>query len=104
MYVACVSVKVLPGRGAEFLEATRLNHEATRREPGSVRYDVLRQATLAEGEPESFFLYEVYRSPEDFAAHQQTSHYHQWRDTVAPLMAEPRQGLRYVSVFPDPWV
>lgn len=104
MYVAGVSVKVLPGRGAEFLEATRLNREGTRREPGNVRYDVLRGATApAQGEPEIFFLYEVYRSPEDFAAHQQTPHYLHWRDAVAPLMAEPRQGLRYLSVFPDPW-
>ena len=110
MYVVCVTVKVLPGRGAEFLEATRQNYEGTRREPGNVRFDVLRQAAApGEGEqerpvrPEGFFLYEAYRSAEDFATHQQTPHYLQWRDAVAPLMAEPRQGVRHVSVLPDPW-
>lgn len=104
MYVVCVTVKVLPGRGAEFLEATRRNHEGTRREPGNARFDVLRLAAAPpEGEPEGFFLYEAYRSPEDFAAHQQTPHYLEWRDAVAPLLAEPRQGVRYTSVFPAPW-
>lgn len=104
MYVVCVTVKVLPGRSAEFLEATRQNYEGTRREPGSVRFDVLRQAAApGEGDPEGFFLYEAYRSAEDFTTHQQTPHYLQWRETVAALMAEPRQGVRYVSVLPDPW-
>ncbi len=102
MYVVCVTIKVLPGRSEAFLEARR-NHLGTRQEPGNVRFDVLRLATApAEGEPEGFFLYEVYRSPEDFAAHQQTPHYLAWRDAVA-LMAEPRQGVRYQSIFPDPW-
>ena len=104
MYVACVTVKVLSGQGDAFLEATRRNHLGTRQEPGNVRYDVLRQASEpAQNEPETFFLYEVYRSPEDFAAHQQTPHYLAWRDAVAPLMAEPRQGVRYRSVYPEPW-
>ena len=104
MYVAAVTVKVLPGRGEEFLEATRRNHLGTRREPGNRRYDVLRQAQPpAEGEPETFVLSEVYESPEAFAAHQQTEHYLAWREAVAPLMAEPRQGPRFVSVYPDPW-
>jgi autoinducer 2-degrading protein len=105
MYVVVVSVRIAPGQGAAFLRATQLNHEGTRRtEPGNLRYDVLRLAApAAEGEPEQFLLYEVYRTPEDFAAHQQTPHYLAWRDAVAPLLAEPRQGVRYVSVYPDPW-
>ena len=104
MYVAAVTVKVVAGQGEAFLEATCRNREGTRTEPGNVRYDVLRVAAPdAEGEPEQFFLYEVYGSPEDFAAHQQTPHYFAWRDAVAPLMAEPRQGMRYVSVYPKPW-
>ena len=105
MYVAAVTVKVVAGQGEAFLEATRRNREGTRTEPGNVRYDVLRAVAApdAEGEPEQFFLYEVYRSPEDFAAHQQTPHYFAWRNAVAPLMAEPRQGVRYVSVLPEPW-
>lgn len=104
MYVVCVPVKVLPGQGEAFIELIRGNHEGSRQEPGNLRFDVLRAATPpGEGEPEQFFLYEVYRSPEDFAAHQQTPHYLEWRDAVVPLLAEPRQSTRYVSVFPEPW-
>lgn len=104
MYVVAVTVKVVAGQGETFLEATRRNREGTRIEPGNLRYDVLRLAAQAVlGEPEQFLLYEVYRTPEDFSAHQQTPHYAAWRDAVAPLMAEARKGVRYLSVYPEPW-
>lgn len=104
MYVVCVTVKVTPGDGDRFAEAARLNHEGTRHEPGNLRFDVLRSAVpAAPGDPELFFLYETYRSKEDFSAHQQTPHYHAFRDTVAEIMAEPRQGSHFQSLFPDPW-
>jgi autoinducer 2-degrading protein len=47
-----------------------------------------------------FFLYEVYRSAEAFAAHQQTAHYLTWKKTVADWMAQPRQGSKFNSLFP----
>lgn len=104
MYCVMVTCKVKPGQGEAFLEEARKNREGTRREPGNVRFDVLRSATPpAEGEVEQFFLLEVYRTPEDFAAHQQTPHYFAFRDNVAEMMAEPRQGVRYVTVHADPW-
>ncbi len=97
MYVVCVTVRVKPGTEARFVEATRLNHEGTRAEPGNVRFDVLQHADT----PTQFFLYEAYRSPKAFATHQQTPHYLAWREAVADLMAEPRQGLKHHSVFPS---
>ena len=104
MYVVCVPVKVLPDQVDAFIELIRKNHEGSLQEPGNVRFDVLRLATPpAEWEPEQFFLYEVYDSPDDFAAHQQTPHYLEWREAVVPLLAEPRKSTRYVSVFPEPW-
>lgn len=104
MYVVCVTVKVKPGMGAAFLEEARKNREGTRKEPGNVRFDVLKSATPpGDGEIEQFFLLEVYRTPEDFAAHQQTPHYFAFRDNVAEIMAEPRQGVRYVPVHADTW-
>jgi len=48
-----------------------------------------------------FVLIEVYRTPEAAAAHKETAHYAKWRDAVAPMMAEPRQGVKYNAVFPD---
>lgn len=96
MYVVCVTIFVEAGQEQAFIEATRLNHEGTRQEPGNRRFDVLR----AIHDPQQFFLYEVYQSAEAFAAHQQTAHYLRWKATVAPWMAEPRQGVRHESLFP----
>jgi len=99
MYVVCVSVHVVDSRLADFIDATLENARQSRREPGNLRYDVLQQ----EADPTRFFLYEAYRSPEDFAAHQRTPHYLAWRERVAEWMAEPRVGVRHLSRFPaDP--
>ena len=97
MYVVCVSVHVKPGRERDFVAAIVENARETRREPGNVRFDVLQQ----EQDATRFTLYEVYRSPADFAAHQQTPHYFRFREAVADWMAEPRTGVRHTSVFPD---
>lgn len=97
MYVVCVTVWVKPGHEQDFFEATRANHLGTRQELGNVRFDVLRK----QDDPTQFFLYEVYRSPEDFAAHQKTAHYLQWKEKVAPWMAQNRQGVKHQSLLPD---
>jgi autoinducer 2-degrading protein len=43
---------------------------------------------------------EVYRDDEAPALHKQTAHYLRWRDTVADMMAEPRQAVRFINLFP----
>jgi autoinducer 2-degrading protein len=97
MYVVCVTVRVVPEQVEPFLQATLENARQSRHEPGNVRFDVLQ----AEAEPSQFFLYEVYRTKDDFIRHQQTPHYLRWKETVAPWMAAPRQGVRYLNCFPD---
>ena len=89
MYVTLVHVVVKPDVVDAFIAATRANHEASVREPGNRRFDVLQSPE----DPTRFVLYEAYASAEDAAAHKQTPHYAQWRDTVAPMMAEPRKGV-----------
>lgn len=97
MHVTLVHVQVKPDRIDDFIAATRLNHEASIREPGNRRFDVLQSPeNLAQ-----FILYEAYASAEDAAFHKQTAHYLDWRDTVADWMAEPRQGVRYEGLFPQ---
>ena len=98
MYVVCVTVKVKAGKEDDFLAATRENFKGTRQEPGNVRFDVLR----GEEDGSQFFLYEVYRSKEDFVAHQKTPHYIKWKETVADWMAEPRKGVKHSSILPEP--
>ena len=95
MHVVCVAVYVTPGNADSFIEATLDNARNTRGEAGNLRFDLLR----AKDDPNRFTLYEAYRSPEDFTAHQQTAHYLRWRETVADWMAQPRQGLKHESIF-----
>jgi (4S)-4-hydroxy-5-phosphonooxypentane-2,3-dione isomerase len=99
MYVVCVSIRVKPECVDAFKAATRLNHEGSVNEPGCVRFDVLQGAE----DPTQFFLYEVYRSSEDFDAHKQTPHFFRWRDAAEPMMAEPRTRQLMHSLFPEPW-
>ena len=95
MYVVSVTVHVKPEFARRFVEAVLDNARNTRREPGNLRFDV----SQAEEDPNRFLLYEVYRTKDDFAAHQQTEHYLRWKNGVADWMAQPRQGVRHRAIF-----
>jgi quinol monooxygenase YgiN len=99
MLVVHVHVKVKPDFVESFREATIANARASREEPGIARFDVFQQSD----DPTRFVLVEAYRTAEAPAAHKQTSHYATWRDSVAEMMAEPRQGLKFTNIDPpDP--
>jgi autoinducer 2-degrading protein len=97
MHVTLVHVHVMTGYIDAFIEACRLNHEASIQEPGNQRFDVLQSAENFS----HFVLYVAYENAAAAAAHKQTDHYLQWRDTVADMMAEPRQGVGYKGLFPQ---
>jgi len=99
MYVVVVNVSVKPEAVPAFIDATRDNHEQTRREPDNLRFDVLGRLD----DPSRFVLYEVYVNEAGFVAHQQTEHYLKWKEAVAPMMADPRAAQKCVSLFPEPW-
>ena len=88
MHVTLVHVRVLADSLDAFVEASRANQEASMREPGNLRFDVLRDPD----DQTRFLIYEAYLDPETAAAHKSTAHYLAWRDRVAPMMAEPRRG------------
>ncbi len=69
-----------------FIEASRENARRSVQEPGNVAFDILQQAD----DRTRFVLIEGYESADAAAAHKETAHYQTWRDTVAPMMAEPR--------------
>jgi autoinducer 2-degrading protein len=96
MHVTLVQVHVKPEHIDDFITATQRNHDASVQEPGNRRFDVLQ----AIDDPARFILYEAYADPADAAAHKDTPHYLSWRDTVADWMAEPRQGIPYLGLFP----
>lgn len=95
MYVVSVTIFVKPEFIEPFKTQTLDNASHSRKEPGNVRFDVCQ----ADGEPARFLLYEAYHAKEDFARHQTTDHYARWKDAVTPWMAQPRQAVKYYSVF-----
>ncbi len=97
MHVTLVEVHVIPEFREDFIAASRLNHEASVREPGNLRFDILQSPQ----DPNHFFFYEAYRSEQEALAHKQTPHYQSWRATVADWMASPRQGTPMLGLFPQ---
>ena len=97
MFVTLVHIHVKPDKVAGFLDATRANHEASIREDGNVRFDVLRSVE----DPNRFVLYEWYADEASARAHKETAHYATWRDATADVFAEPRYGVRYEGVYPE---
>jgi autoinducer 2-degrading protein len=97
MHVTLVHVHVKPEHIPEFIAATQANHAASVQEPGNRRFDVLQDPQDAG----RFVLYEAYATAEDAAAHKQTAHYARWRDQVAEMMAEPRQGVPMIGLYPE---
>lgn len=97
MLIAIIHVQVKSEFIEPFKQATLANARASLKEPGVVRFDVVQQ----QEDPARFVFVEVYRDAAAVAAHKETAHYPVWRDTVAPMMAEPRTRVEYKNVFPD---
>ena len=95
MLIVHVHIYVKPDFVDAFKEASLLNAQQSIKEHGIARFDVVQQ----EDNPCRFVLVEIYRAKDAPAKHKETAHYQTWRDTVAPMMAEPRTSVKYASVF-----
>jgi len=91
-----VFVKTKPGTENAFREASLKNARESAKEPGIARFDVLQDKY----DKSQFVLVEVYKTTEAPAAHKDTPHYLEWRETVADMMAEPRRAQKFVNHFP----
>jgi len=97
MLIVHVHVHVKPEVVELFKSASVANARESVKEPGIARFDVLQR----QDDPTRFVFVEIYRTPEAPSAHKETKHYLTWRDTVAPMMAEPRSSVKLANVFPD---
>jgi quinol monooxygenase YgiN len=97
MFTVMVSVRVKPECIEAFKAASVDNATHSNKEPGIVRFDVCQQ----QDDPARFLLIESYRSEEAPAQHKETAHYLRWRDTVGPMMAEPRQSTKFDCLYPS---
>lgn len=96
MLIVQVHVQVKPEFVEAFIEATLENARKSLQEPGVAGFDVIQE----QDNPNRFILIEAYRTPEAPGAHKETAHYAAWRDAVAPMMAQPRQSVKYRNLFP----
>jgi autoinducer 2-degrading protein len=97
MLVVHVSIRVKPEHVEAFKQATIANARESLKEQGIARFDFAQQ----QDDPERFVLVEAYRTSEASAAHKETKHYALWRDTVGPMMAEPRSSVKFFNVYPE---
>ena len=97
MYITIVHIEVHQAHLDSFIQASTENHRESVKEPGNLRFDLLR----SEDDPARFVLYEAYVDEAAAAAHKLTTHYLKWRETVAPWMAKPREGIRYTGLQPE---
>ena len=96
MLIVHVHVHVKLESVEAFKQAALDNARQSIREAGIARFDVVQQSD----DPTRFVLVEAYRTADAPAAHKETKHYQTWRDTVAPMMAEPRTSVKFTNVFP----
>jgi quinol monooxygenase YgiN len=91
MYFVCVRLEVAPDQLEAFSALVRFNAANSRKEPGCLKFDVLRSAD----NPLLFRLHEAYRDEAGFLAHQQTPHYARWKAEIAGLLSSPRQSEKF---------
>jgi autoinducer 2-degrading protein len=96
MVVTLVHILVKKEHIDEFITTSIRNHEASIRETGNLRFDILQD----DKDPSKFVFYEAYESEEAVAVHKSTPHYAEWRDSVAPWMEKPREGIRHIVLAP----
>ena len=101
MQIVLVHVHVKPEFVEAFKQASIENASNSVKEVGIARFDVIQQTE----DPTKFILVEIYKTADAPAAHKETTHYAKWRDIVAEMMVEPRQGIKYTNIFPshDNW-
>ena len=99
MQMIMVRLEVKPDRVNDFLELATFNATQSRKEPGNLRFDLVRSNTTSN----RFALYEVYLDDAAVQAHMATPHYARWRAEVEQHLETPRISERFASVFPEPY-
>jgi autoinducer 2-degrading protein len=96
MHITCVHIRVLPGTEKAFIDATLANHAGARCEKGNIRFDFLQSPD----DPARFQLIEVFTGEDAAKFHKTTPHYALWKETVAPMMEKPREGVFWQALAP----
>lgn len=80
-----VTIKLKPGKGKAFRPLILENAEAAvRDEEDCLQFQVL----TAEGDPDTYFFYEVYSDAAALDRHRETPHYKKYMAAAGPMIAE----------------
>ncbi|MET0820314.1 MAG: putative quinol monooxygenase [Aeromicrobium sp.] len=97
LYVVMATLDAIPGqRGALTVAARRNAAQSMSHEEGCVGFDVLHDCD----NPDRVHLFTVFTSEEAFAAHRDTSHFHEWLTTSAHLLDPTRAKIHRRAVSP----
>jgi (4S)-4-hydroxy-5-phosphonooxypentane-2,3-dione isomerase len=96
-HIVIVRVHVKPEFVNGFIDASKENAKNSVKEPGIIRFYVVQKAD----DPTIFNLIEVYKTPDDQLKHRETDHYKIWKEKVEKMMAEPREGVKFINIFPE---
>jgi autoinducer 2-degrading protein len=99
MLMVIVRLEVKPERVDDFLALATFNATASRKEPGNLRFDLVRSNAT----PSLFYLYEVYKDDAAIQAHRATPHFARWRAEIEDLLTTPRLSEVFTSIFPEPY-
>ena len=78
-------IEVMPPSTGEAAALLRQYREASRKDAGNVRLEVLQQS----GRPDHFALVEMWQGQQSFDAHGLAAHTRQWREKLQPLRISP---------------
>ena len=101
MYINMATFKVQAEHHAAFMEKLTDNaRNSVHQEEGCLRFDVLQD----ESDPNTIYVYEVFRDKADLEAHHDTPHSRRWK-AAYEWLAAPIVSKRSSNVFPtdDAW-
>lgn len=97
MHAIFVTVKIKPDQRQRFLDVVEDDATSSvRDEPGCLEFQVLQDRA----DPDTFYLYEVYRDEEAAQAHRRTPHFGRWDAALPELLREPVARLPLTRVLP----
>jgi len=82
MYSLFVTIRIQPEHSETVFQATMDIAKVSVTEPGCFRYDVLRDPE----NPETIYIFEVFRDRESHSFHTKTAHFAKWVETAAHLL------------------
>lgn len=97
MYTLVVTIRIKPEYRERYLESMLDDARGSvRDEPGCLRFDVL----IDNEDPNTIYLYEVYKDEAAFQAHLKAPHFIAWRDTVQGWAEGESVVRRATTLFP----